>query len=128
MSEQPSIYERIGGEEAVKATVVKLYEKILEDERLVPFFEDVDMDTLRRSQSAFITMALGGPHNYTGVGLRNAHRSLVEEKGLSDEHFDAVAEHLAAAMNELGVEQSMIEEAIAVVATTRNDVLCKESA
>ncbi len=125
MSEQPSIYQRIGGKDAVRATVVKLYEKILEDERLIPFFEETDMDVLRRSQTAFIVMALGGPHNYTGSGLRNAHRHLVREKGLSDEHFDAVADHLVAAMQELGVERPLIDEAIAVVAGTRDDVLCK---
>lgn len=119
-----SLYERIGGKNAVKATVVRLYEKILEDEKLIPFFEHIDMDTLRRSQSAFIVMAFGGPHQYTGKDLRTAHAPMVAQ-GLSDVHFDAVATHLAEAMRELGVKEELIQEALAIVSTTRNDVLNK---
>ena len=117
-----SLYERIGGEAAVKATVVKLYERILSDELLAPFFENIDVNRLRLSQTAFVTFAFGGPNHYTGKGLRNAHAKAVG-KGLSDTHFDAVAGHLAAAMAELEVEKSLIDEAINIVASTRDDVL-----
>ncbi len=117
-----SLYERIGGEAAVKATVVKLYERILSDELLAPFFENIDVNRLRLSQTAFVTFAFGGPNHYTGKGLRNAHAKAVG-KGLSDAHFDAVAGHLAAAMAELKVEKPLIDEAINIVASTRDDVL-----
>lgn len=121
------LFERIGGQDAIRATVIKLYEKILSDDLLSPFFADTDIDKLRHSQTAFVTMAFGGPNNYNGEGLRKAHRPLVE-KGLSDQHFDAVASHLANAMRELGVEEALVQEALAIVGTTRNDVLCKNEA
>lgn len=117
-----SLYERIGGEAAVQATVDKLYEKILADRLLSPFFEHIDMKRLRNSQTAFVTFAFGGPNHYSGRGMRNAHAKAVES-GLSDAHFDAVAGHLTAAMAELGVSRPLIDEAIAIVATTRDDVL-----
>ncbi len=118
------LFERIGGEAAVKATVMKMYDKILSDDDLAPFFDDIDVDKLRLSQSAFVTYAFGGPNHYTGQGLRIAHASAVSQ-GLSDQHFDRVATHLKSAMEELNVPANLIAEALAIVGSTRADVLGK---
>lgn len=123
MSEQ-TLYERIGGKDAIKATVQKLYEKLLADESLKPFFQEIDVKQLERSQQAFLIMAFGGPHNYTGEGLRASHKDLVDN-GLSDEHFDAVANHLQAALEELDVDTVLIKEVMRIVGTTKDDVLSK---
>jgi hemoglobin len=122
-----SLFERLGGEEAVTATVIKMYDKILDDRELAPFFEKIDISRLRRSQTAFVTYAFGGPNRYTGVSLRNAHSHAVSH-GLSDRHFDKVAAHLKAAMQELNIPANLIAEALSIVANTRGDVLSKESA
>lgn len=117
-----SLYERIGGESAVRATVIKMYDKILDDAELAPFFEDVDVERLRLSQMAFVTYAFGGPNHYSGKDLRNVHRNAVAH-GLNGHHFDLVATHLRSAMEELDVNPQLIDEAIMIVGTTRNDVL-----
>ena len=117
-----TLFERIGGDAAVRATVLKMYDKILADELLAPFFEDINVDALRRSQSAFVTVAFGGPNNYTGRTMRTAHQSSVD-KGMSDIHFDLVASHLKSAMEELNVPTYLINEALAIVGSTRADVL-----
>lgn len=117
-----NLYERIGGESAVRATVLKMYEKILADEVLAPFFEDIDVEALRRSQSAFVTYAFGGPNHYTGKNMRAAHANSVKN-GLSDVHFDLVAGHLKSAMEELNVPTNLIDEALNIVGSTRTDVL-----
>jgi len=122
-----ALFERIGGKEAVDAAVDKMYEKILADPLLAPFFDGVDMARQRRSQKAFVLMAFGGPNGYTGQHMTAAHTPLVE-KGLSDEHFDAVASHLKESMEELGVSDDLIGEALAVVETTRDDVLGRSAA
>jgi hemoglobin len=119
---QKSLYERIGGDAAVKAAVVKMYAKILDDDMLAPFFENSDIETLRLSQSAFVTYAFGGPNHYTGRKLRDAHAGAVSQ-GLSDAHFDRVAAHLEAAMHELNVPADLIVEALTIVGSTRADVL-----
>lgn len=119
-----SLFERIGGELAVSATVLKLYSKLLDDPALAPFFEDIDVDRLRLSQSAFVTYAFGGPNHYSGKSMRVAHTSSVA-KGMNDLHFDLVAGHLQAAMQELNVPEELIAEALAIVETTRADVLGK---
>jgi len=122
-----SLYNKIGGKDAVSAAVNLMYDKILNDDSLALFFEGVDLNRQRRSQTAFVLMALGGPNNYTGKNLRDAHAPLVQ-KGLSDEHFDAVAGHLTEALQELSVPKELIDEVITIVASTRNDVLGREAA
>lgn len=119
-----SLYERIGGEAAVSATVLKMYDKILDDPELAPFFEEINVNALRHSQAAFVTYAFGGPNHYSGNGLRSAHKNAVKH-GLNDHHFDKVAGHLKAAMQELSVPEELIEEALSIVGSTRNDVLNK---
>jgi hemoglobin len=117
-----SLYERIGGEGKVRATVIRMYDKILDDPLLAPFFDSIDVEALRRSQMAFVTYAFGGPSAYHGRALREAHAGSVQ-KGLSDAHFDRVAQHLQAAMQEAGIAEALVQEALAIVASTRADVL-----
>ncbi len=121
---QPSLYERIGGDAAVNAAVDLFYRKVLADERIKHFFEGVDMDKQASKQKAFLTMAFGGPHNYTGEDMRKGHAHLVA-RGLNDSHFDAVMENLGATLKELGVPDDLIAEAAAIAESTRNDVLGK---
>jgi hemoglobin len=119
-----TLYERIGGSAAVSAAVIKMYDKILSDNALAPFFENIDVNTLRLSQKAFVTYAFGGPNQYSGKSLRAAHENAVNN-GLSDTHFDRVATHLRTAMQELNVAAELIDEAMAIVGSTRADVLNK---
>jgi len=117
-----TLYERIGGEPAVNAAVDIFYRKVLADDRINRFFEDVDMEKQAAKQKAFLTMAFGGPHNYTGEDMRKGHAHLLK-MGLDDSHFDAVVENLGATLNELNVPQELISEVVAICETTRNDVL-----
>jgi hemoglobin len=119
---KPSLYERLGGEAAVMAAVGIFYQKLLADPSVKPFFDSLDMATLTRKQVAFMTWAFGGPAHYRGRDLRAAHADLVE-RGLNDAHFDAVARHLQTTLSELGVAPGLIEEALGIVASTRNEVL-----
>lgn len=117
-----SLYEQLGGQPAVEAAVDVFYRRVLNDDRISDFFTDVDMDRQIGKQKAFLTMAFGGPHNYTGVDMRKAHAPLVS-RGLNDGHFDAVAEHLRTTLEELGVEQALIDQVLAIAGSTRNEVL-----
>ncbi|MEN9580142.1 MAG: hypothetical protein RJA70_3151 [Pseudomonadota bacterium] len=118
-----SLYERIGGESAIMAAVELFYEKVIEDEVTRPFFAGLDMAAQTKKQMSFMAWALGGPHKYKGRDLRTAHAKLVADQGLSDVHFDAVAGHLQATLQELGVADELVAEAIQIVAGTRNEVL-----
>jgi hemoglobin len=118
------LYEDIGGAAAVDAAVDIFYRKVLKDERISRFFKGVDMGKQAAKQKAFLTMAFGGPNNYTGLDMRKAHAHLVKQ-GLNDSHFDAVVEDLGATLKELKVPDNLIAQVAAVAETTRNDVLGK---
>jgi hemoglobin len=119
-----SLYAEIGGEGAVNVAVDIFYRKVLKDERIKHFFEGVDMDRQAAKQKAFLTMAFGGPHNYSGADMRRGHAHLVA-MGLNDSHFDAVMEHLGGTLTELNVPVNLIAQAAAIAESTRNDILGK---
>ena len=113
-----NLYERIGGEAAVNAAVEVFYRKVLKDDRIKGFFDDVDMDRQLAKQKAFLTMAFGGPAHYSGQDLRSGHAHLVK-RGLNDGHFDAVAQRLQETLQELGVGPAEISEVMAIAGGTR---------
>ena len=117
-----TLYERIGGEPAVNAAVDIFYRKVLNDHRINRFFDGVDMEKQAAKQKAFLTMAFGGPHSYTGEDMRKGHAHLVKMV-LNNSHFDAVVENLGATLIELNVPEELINEVVAICETTRNDVL-----
>ena len=119
-----TLFEQLGGEAAVNAAVDIFYRKVLADYRINRFFDGVDMEQQAAKQKAFLTMAFGGPNNYTGQDMRNAHARLVK-MGLDDSHFDAVMENLIATLQELNVPQNLIDQIDAIAQSTRNDVLNK---
>jgi len=117
-----TLYERLGGEAAVEAAVVRFYEKVMADPSLAPYFENMELGAQIQKQIAFMTMAFGGPSKYTGRDLRTAHASLVK-RGLGHAHFDSIAQHLKSTLDELGVPEEVTAEVLTIVGGTREDVL-----
>ncbi len=117
-----SLYEQLGGETAVNAAVDIFYRKVLADDRISAFFEDVDMERQAASQKAFLTYAFGGPNHYSGKEMRAAHAHLVAH-GLNNDHFNAVAGHLQATLQELNAPPELIAQVMAIAASTHDDVL-----
>ena len=117
-----TLFEKLGGEAAVDAAVDIFYRKVLSDDSISHFFDNTDMDAQRAKQKSFLTMAFGGPNNYTGTDMRTAHAPLVE-KGLNESHFNAVAGHLQATLEELNVPAELVSEVMAIAASTKDDVL-----
>jgi len=117
-----SVYDQIGGAAAVDAAVDVFYRRVLADAYVNRFFAGVDMSKQAAKQKAFLTMVMGGPHNYTGKDMREGHRHLVK-MGLNDSHFDHILMHLRATLAELGVPENLIQTIIGVAESTRDDVL-----
>ncbi|KAG2423280.1 hypothetical protein HXX76_015429 [Chlamydomonas incerta] len=114
-----SLYSRMGGEAAVEKAVDVFYHKILADAELAPFFASVDMKKQIRKQVAFMTYVFGGSGAYEGRDLGASHSRLIREQGMNHHHFDLVAGHLDATLQELGVAQDLKNEAMAIVASAR---------
>ncbi len=117
-----TLYEKNGGEKAVEAAVDIFYGKVINDQSLTPFFDGMSLDSQRNMQKSFLTVAFGGPNKYTGRGMRAAHARPVSQ-GLNESHFDKVAGHLQQTLIDLAVPHDLIQEAMGIAASTKNDVL-----
>lgn len=117
-----NLYEQLGGEAAVDAAVDIFYRKVLADDRVNGFFDDTDMEGQAAKQKAFLTMAFGGPHNYTGRDMREGHKHLVDH-GLNDSHVDVIIELLGESLQELNVPADLIAQVATIAESARDDVL-----
>jgi hemoglobin len=118
-STAPTLFERLGGAASINAAVDAFYDRVLADPELAPFFDEVDTARLRAHQRAFLTMALGGPRDYDGRNLSDAHRNL----NIGAREFDLVAGHLAAVLVDLGVPEELADDTLTAVAGLRGVVL-----
>lgn len=114
-----SLFEKIGGMNAVNAAVDIFYTKVLADSTINHFFTNVNMDTQAAKQKAFLAFAFGAPLAYSGKNMRDAHAHM----NLTEEHFNAVATHLVATLQELNVAQELIDEVVSIAVSTKDDVL-----
>jgi len=121
-TEDNSLFGQLGGDAAVNAAVDVFYRRVLADAYVIRFFEGVDMEKQAAKQKAFLTMAFGGPHHYTGKDMREGHRHLIK-MGLNDSHFDHILMHIRATLAELGVGNDLIQQVVAIADSTRDDVL-----
>ena len=121
MEQEPSLFERLGGTEAVRAVVQDFYTRLLEDEQLALFFEDIKMPLLKAHQLRFFKLAFTGiPADMDVVSLLlEKHEKLFRYKGLNATHFDLVAGHFVDSMQHLNVPSELIDEAVQVVVPLR---------
>ena len=117
-----SLFDRLGGDAAIMASVERFYEKVLADGRTRRFFENLNVEAQTQKQVAFMAWAFGGPTEYKGRDLREAHATLVK-RGLGDAEFNAVVGHLEATLRELGVSEELVSEVRVIVEGTRDRVL-----
>jgi hemoglobin len=115
-----TLADRMGGEDALKAAVAGLYTRILADSDLAPFFKGVDMTKQGSHQLRFFKVAFGHvpPSMNVPKLILDKHAHLFE-MGLNEGHFDKVANHLVASLQELGVAQALIDEAVAAIGPLR---------
>ena len=113
-----SIYEEIGGKDAVNAAVDIFYVKVLADPLLEPFFSDVEMGGQSRKQKAFFTMLFKGQSDGADEYMRKSHKDMV----ISDEAFGAVAGHLNATLEELNVPVHLVEQIMGAAASLQGAV------
>ena len=114
-----SVFEKLGGAGAIDAAVDIFYRKVLADDRISHFFDTVDMEAQHAKQKAFLTMAFGGPNNYSGKDMRAAHAGM----NLTEEHFTAVAEALVGTLQDLNVPQEDIDSVVTIALSVKDDVL-----
>lgn len=118
-SETNSLFNRIGGMTAVNAAVEIFYGKVTADQSVSHFFETIDMETQSGKLKAFLAYAFGASLPYTGKGMKDAHSHMK----INEAHFATVAGHLSATLKELSVPTELHDEAMAIAASTKDDVV-----
>ena len=82
---QPSLIERMGGAEAASGFLISavevFYHKLVSDPTLERFFEGKDIEMLKKKQVDFLAYVFGGPADYNGKGIYEAHEHLIREQG-----------------------------------------------
>ena len=114
-----SVYDQLGGAGSVAAAVEMFYHRVLADPLLKPFFVSVDMGSLKSQQIDFLTQAMGGPADYKGPTMRQAHEHLQ----IQQTHFDRVAGHLVETLQELQVAQHVIDTVVGAVGPLAKDIV-----
>ena len=116
---QGTIYDRIGGKEALAVVVDDFYARILRDSSLRPLFAATDMRKQKAHQVAFLTAALGGPAAYKGKDMRAAHGG----RGITAAHFGAVAGHLKDALVQAKVTTADVEAILQAAASLQDQIV-----
>ena len=106
---EKSLYDKYGGFSTVSKVVMTLYDKLLDDDDVGPFFDDVDMPKLIDHQTKFVSSLMGGPASFTDTHIANAHRHLT----IYDAHFDRLKELIAETLTEFGVDEEDIQTVLA---------------
>lgn len=118
-----TIYDRIGGHEALEVVVEDFYVRVLADDELSGFFTGTNMNRLKGKQVEFFAAALGGPEPYTGAPLKRVHQG----RGITMHHFTLVAGHLAGALAGAGVPCGTVTEILSAVAPLAPEIATGEA-
>lgn len=112
------LFERLGGTEAIAEIVKEMYRRVLADEELGPFFEDIPMERVRKMQLQFLASALDGPVEYTGAELSTVHAG----RGITSHHFAKFCGHFADAMEHHGAAKRDVDDALGRLATYKDKI------
>lgn len=119
-----TLFDQLGGKNAVELASIKLYYHILEDDRIKDFFKNIDIKKQSVKMNAFLTYIFGGPSLYTGRNMRKSHKAAVEH-GLNDSHVDAMLENVHITLNEMEIAPDLQKQVLAKLEKHRDDVLCR---
>ena len=117
-----TLYERLGGYDAISAVVDVFLVKVWEDPVVGRFFVGMGTDTrnqLRQKNKNLMCANTGGPCKKINRPLGEAHVGL----GITDKEFDIVAGHLVTTLKEFKVPQKEFEELMTKVGGLRNYVV-----
>lgn len=114
-----NLYERVGGEETIVAAVDDFYARVLSDPELAPFFEGARMDKLRAMQVELFSSVLGGPVEYSGMALFDAHAG----RGIEARHITRFTHHLLETLLGMGVDPDDADQIVSKVTILAQDVL-----
>src|SRR5215217_7543570 len=99
-----SLYERLGGYNALAAVVDDFVGRLVADKQFEKFFVGHSIDSKKRIRQHILDQfcaATGGPCIYTGREMKTSHAGL----GITENDWDAAARHLTASLDKFKVPE-----------------------
>jgi len=118
LNKQQTLFERVGGEQAINELIDEFYHLVLADPDLKPFFKNTSMDKLRRMQREFFSAALDGPITYTGRPLSHVHHG----RGITKHHFALYVGHLIDTLRDRGINDQDVQDIIGRINTYAEEI------
>jgi hemoglobin len=116
-----TLFEQIGGESALKASVDEFAKIILDDSRINFAFAGTNMDVFKSRLYSQLCELSGGGCKYTGRDMRTAHAKL----DVTNTQFNALSEDLYKAMDRVGVSYRVQNKLVALLAPMQKDIVKK---
>ncbi len=118
LEKQQTLFERVGGEQAIAELINKFYDRVLTDPELMPFFKDTAVDKLRRMQREFFSAALDGPITYTGRPLSHVHHG----RGITKHHLARYVDHLIDTLRSRDITDQDVNDIISRIRTYAGEI------
>jgi hemoglobin len=130
MSDQPSLYERLGGVYNIATVVDDFVDRVMNDERLNanPLINHahhrVPPPGFKYLVTEMVCWATGGPQRYTGRSMAESHAHLK----ITPAEWDAFLEDFQQTLDKFSVPAAEQAELKAIVNSTRADIVTGEAA
>ena len=124
-SQEKSLYERVGGYNALAAVVDDFIVRLVTDKQFEKFFIGQSTDSKKRIRQHILDQfcaATGGPCIYTGREMKTSHAGL----GITNAEWDAAARHLVASLDKFKVPEKEKGEILAFVTSLKKDIVEKQ--
>jgi hemoglobin len=118
-----SLYERLGGRDAITAVVDDFVARCAADGRINGKFARTDIPRLKAGLVDQVSEAAGGPFTYSGRDMRTTHDGMAVTGG----EFDALVADLVATLDQFGVGEAEKGELLGALAPMRADIVEVES-
>ncbi len=121
---QKSLYERVGGYDALAAVVDDFIGRLATDKRFEKFFVGFSNDSKKKLRQHILDQfcaATGGPCVYMGRDMKTSHGGL----GITEADWDAAAKHLAGSIDKFKVPEKEKGELLAFVTSLKKDIVEK---
>jgi hemoglobin len=122
MEKAKSLYERLGGYDALAAVTDDFIGRLATDKQLARFFGGHSEDSLKRIRQHIVEQlcaATGGPCNYTGRDMKTAHKGMA----ISEADWDAAVKHLVATLDKFKVPAKEKNEVLGAVSSFKGDIV-----
>jgi hemoglobin len=122
MSEEKTLYERLGGYDAIAAVANNLLPRLMDDEQLGRFWENRGEDGLNCEKQLLIDYLCanaGGPLLYTGRDNKTSHKGM----GITQNDWERFMAYLGKTLDHFKVPEPEQVDVLAFIESTRTDIV-----